>query len=458
MRPQQEAPARDRALALLGVGLGVFVVAYDFTGLNIAIPRIEQSFHTGITTSQWVLNGYALAFGVLIVTAGRLADLFGRRRAFVAGGAIFAASSTLSGLAPEIGVLIAVRCLMGVGAALMWPAAVGMLYAILPAERAGLAGGLILGVAGVGNAVGPVVGGLVIDEASWRWLFMINLPITAIAVLLTLRSVTETREPTPARAIDYPGMALLTAGAVALLLALDEGVGDGFDAPQILALFAAAAVLLAAFAVLEPRRGEGALVPREVVSHRVFVAAIVAALLVSAIFSGALFYLPQFMAKVLDYSAFEAGAGLLPVMAVFAVVAFAAGPLYDRAGAKLVVGLGAACLGVGIFVLSFLDAGSSYASLVPGMVVLGTGMGLFYSSTTTVAVTALGPAASSLASGIVYMCQVAGGAIGLGLNTAIVATAADLPEGITSAFRVDAALAAVGFLIVVVFVTDTRVR
>jgi|SRR5215207_4002719 len=103
MRPQQEALGRERALALLGVGLGVFVVAYDFTGLNIAIPRIEQSFHTGITTSQWVLNGYALAFGVLIVTPGRLADLFGRRRAFVAGGAIFATSSALSGLAPEIG-------------------------------------------------------------------------------------------------------------------------------------------------------------------------------------------------------------------------------------------------------------------------------------------------------------------------------------------------------------------
>jgi EmrB/QacA subfamily drug resistance transporter len=441
---------------LLGVGIGVFVIAYDFTGLNIAIPRIEHSLGTSITTSQWVLNAYALAFGVLIVTAGRLADLFGRRRLFLAGGAIFALSSTLSGLAPDVGVLIAVRCLMGVGAAMMWPAAVGMMYTLVPAERAGVAGGLILGIAGVGNAIGPVLGGLIVDAAGWRWVFLINLPLTALAMLAVLRTVPDERGSASTRRIDLPGMALLSACLVALLLALDEGVGDGFGAPQILALFAGAALLAVAFAAVELRRGAGALVPRELVGNRVFLATLAAALLVSAIFSGALFYLPHFMAQVLHYSAFESGIGLLPIMAVFAAVAFAAGPVYDRAGAKLVVALGAGCLGLGILILSFLDARTTFVSLVPGMVVLGVGMGLFYSSTTTVAVTALGSAASSLASGTVYTCQVAGGAIGLGLNTAIAATADNLSAGIASAFRVDAALALIGLVLVLAFVTDAR--
>jgi EmrB/QacA subfamily drug resistance transporter len=448
----------ERLPALAGVGVGVFVIAYDFTGLNIAIPRIEGSLGTSIATAQWVLNGYALAFGVFIVTAGRLADLFGRKRLFLLGGALFAASSTFSGLAQDVGVLIAVRCVMGVGAAMMWPAAVGMMYALLPATRAGLAGGLTLGIAGVGNALGPVAGGAIVEVASWRWVFLLNLPVTALAMLAVWRAVPATRGGEHAARIDYRGMALLSAGLVALLLALDEGIDAGFGAPPILGLFAAALLLMAAFAGSERRAGSSAVVPPTVVANRVFAAAVAAAVLVSAIFSGALFYLPQFMAKTLDFSAFESGVGLLPVMAVFALTAFAAGPLFDRIGAKAVVSAGAACLGLGILVLSFLDGTSTYASLVPGMLVLGVGMGLFYSSTTTVAVTALGSDASSLASGIVYMCQVAGGAVGLGVNTAVAATASDLPAGIASAFRVDAALALVGLAVVLAFVTDAPRR
>jgi EmrB/QacA subfamily drug resistance transporter len=445
---------RGKLLALVAMGLGVFVIANDFTALSVAIPAIEKDFGTDLTTAQWVINGYALVFGVLIVPAGRLADLLGRKRIFMIGSAIFAVFSVVGGLSPNVEFLIGCRMLMGVGGAMMWPAVLGMTYALLPDDKAGLAGGLILGVAGLGNAVGPMFGGFLTDVLSWRWVFFVNLPIAAFAMFVTQREVSESHVDTAERRIDYLGIATLSIGVVALLFALDEGTDDGFTSPLILGLFALSFVMLVLFAVVESRVGERALVPREVLRNRTFTAASLTVLLMSAIFFAALLYLPQFMTYELGYSAMRSGAGLLPMMGVFALTSFLAGSLYQRLGAKLIVCTGAAFLGVGMLVLSFLDAGSSWLSLVPGMVVLGIGVGLFYSSITTAAVTALDPSRSSLAGGIVYMCQIAGGAVGLGFNTAIVASAASLPEGISTAFKVDAALAGIGFLVALAFVGE----
>ena len=169
----------------------MLVIANDFTALSVALPAIESEFGADVTTVQWVINGYALVFGVLIVTGGRLADMFGRRKIFFIGAAIFAIFSLIGGLAPNIWVLLSARGAMGVGGALMWPAILGMTYALLPKSRAGLAGGLILGAAGFGNAVGPLLGGMLTDALSWRWIFFLNLPIAAFAVLVTLRVVAK---------------------------------------------------------------------------------------------------------------------------------------------------------------------------------------------------------------------------------------------------------------------------
>jgi EmrB/QacA subfamily drug resistance transporter len=447
---------RSTLLALVAMALGVFVIANDFTALSVAVPQIEHDLSTGLSTAQWVINGYALVFGVLIVTGGKLADLYGRKRIFMIGAAIFAAFSVAGGLAPNIEVLIACRMLMGIGGAMVWPAVLGMTYGLLPEEKAGLAGGLIMGVAGLGNAVGPMFGGLLTDELSWRWVFFVNLPIALFAMFVTQRHVQETAVEVTDRRLDYPGIATLTTGVVALLLALDEGTDMGFTSPTIIAFFVLGAVSLIAFGIIETRQGDHALVPREILKNKVFSAACFTVLLMSAIFFSALLYLPQFMTKVLGYSALESGAGLLPMMGVFAATSFIAGSLYQRLGAKTIVSAGAAFLGVGMVMLSFLDVSSTYLSLVPGMVVLGIGVGLFYSSITTSAVTALDPSQSSLAGGIVYMCQIAGGAIGLGVNTAIVVSAgsssADLASGIATAFKVDAALAAVGLVVALLFV------
>jgi MFS family permease len=186
--------------------------------------------------------------------------------------------------------------------------------------------------------------------------------------------------------------------------------------------------------------------------NREFFAACVATLLMSALFFSALLYLPQFMMKRLDYSAIGAGAGLLPMMGVFAVTSFVAGPLYNRLGPKTVVSAGAACLTAGMFLLSRISQETPFTDLIPGMMVLGLGVGLFYSSITTAAITALDKSRSSLAGAIVYMCQIAGGSIGLGFNTAIVVSAPSLADGISRACLVNGVLAAAGLLVVLFFV------
>jgi EmrB/QacA subfamily drug resistance transporter len=452
MARRQEPLAKTEILGLAAMGLAVLVIANDFTALSVALPAIEADFTADVTTVQWIITGYALVFGVLIVTGGRLADMFGRRRVFFIGTGIFSIFSALGGLADNVWILLASRGLMAVGGAMMWPAILGMTYALIPSSRAALAGGLIMGAAGFGNALGPLLGGTLTDILSWRWIFYLNLPIGVAAILVTLWVVPAEKPNEADRKIDYTGVTTLSLGLFALLLSLDLGTDLGWSDYRVLGLFTIAAVALAAFARVEKVAGTKALIPGDVLDNHAFFAAGMATLLMSAIFFASLLYLPQFMTKQLGYSAMKAGAGMLPMMGSFALVSFVAAPLYGRLGAKLIIAIGALCLGGGIFLLSWMTTATTFLDLVPGMVVLGVGVGLFYSSITTVAITALDPSRSSLAGAIIYMFQIGGGAIGLGLNTALVVTAPTLPEGINIAFRLDAALAGCGLLVVLFFV------
>src|SRR5438270_12869396 len=179
--------SRGTIMALVAMGLAVFVVANDFTALSVALPQLEHQFNADVASVQWVINAYALVFGVLIVTGGRVADMFGRKQMFFVGAAIFAFFSLLGGIAQDAGWLIAARALMGIGGAMMWPATLGMTYAILPENKAGLAGGLILGVAGIGNALGPLIGGVVAVLVSWRLVLPLTLALAAIACFVIWR-------------------------------------------------------------------------------------------------------------------------------------------------------------------------------------------------------------------------------------------------------------------------------
>jgi EmrB/QacA subfamily drug resistance transporter len=440
-------------LALGAMGVAVLVVANDFTALSVALPAIEHRFGSDVSSVQWVINAYALVFGVLIVTGGRLSDLFGRRRMFFVGATVFATFSLAGGLATTLPWLVGCRAIMGVGGALMWPAILGMTYALLPSSKAGLAGGLILGAAGLGNAIGPLIGGALTDSVGWRWIFFLNVPVAAVAIVVTWLLV---RAPRAAevedRSIDVTGITVLSIGLLALLVGLDQGSTDGWTDPWILGLFVLGIVALAAFGAVERRAGRRALIPPDVMSNRGFASAGLTVLLMSAIFFATLLYLPQFMTKELGYGALGSGLGLLPMMGTFAVVSFAAGPLYGRLGPKRTVSAGAILLTLGIGVLATTIGADSYPALLPGMFVLGAGVGLFYSSVTTAGVTALDPARASLAGGIIYMFQIAGGSIGLGLNTAIVTSQGSLPDGIRLAFGFDAVLAACGVGVSLLFI------
>ena len=428
-------------LALLAMGASVIVIANDFSAINVAIPTMEKDFHTNVNTMQWVINAYALTFGVLIVTGGRLADMFGRRRAFFVGTAIFASMSALGGAAPTETWLIATRVLMGVGGALMWPAILGMTYEILPEEKAGLAGGIIIGAAGLGNAIGPLIGGVFTDLLTWRWIFFANVPVAIFAVLVTYRFV-HIKDPEPGdQRIDYAGVAAISIGLVSLLIALDQVDDWGWGDPKTIALLALSAILIVAFLPIERRAGRNALIPSEVIGNESFRASCLAILFVSATFFASLLYLPQFMQKHLEYSPLEAGVGMLPFLATFAVVSFIAGPLYNRLGAKLLAGFGAACLTIAPFLFSMVDTGSGYGALIPGMLILGLGIGTFYPTATTAGVTSVDESQTSLAGGIVYMFQIAGGSIGLGLTTTVFSAQDTFVDGIQAAFRLDAILA-----------------
>jgi EmrB/QacA subfamily drug resistance transporter len=434
------------------MSISVLVIANDFSAVNVALPTMERDFSTNVNTIQWVINAYALTFGVMIVTGGRLADMFGRRRAFFLGTAIFASMSALGGAAQSESWLIATRVAMGIGGALMWPAILGMTYALLPAERAGLAGGIVIGAAGLGNAIGPLIGGVLTDALSWRWIFFLNVPVAIFAVLVTYYLVHLDEPEAGDQAIDYPGIATLSTGLVAFLVAFDQADDWGWGDPRVIGLLVIAAGLVAAFIPIERRAGVRALVPRSVMRSESFRASCLTVLLMSATFFAALLYLPQLMQKHLGYSPLEAGVGMLPFLATFALVSFLAGPLYNRAGAKALAVVGSACIAIAPLAFSRVSSASGYGALVAGMVVLGLGIGSFYPTATTAGVTSVDESQSSLAGGILYMCQIAGGSIGLGATTAVFSAQDSFIAGIQAAFRLDAALSLAGFLIALLFI------
>ena len=421
-------------LALTAMGMSVFILANDFSAMNVAMPDIERAFDSDINSVQWVINAYALVFAMLIVTGGRLADMFGRRKVFFIGAALFGSFSFLGGLATDELMLIGARALMGIGGALLWPAILGMTYAILPKERSGLAGALIIGAAGIGQGAGPIIGGVLTDLLSWRWVLFVNAPICLAAILITWRFV---HVATPAHArerIDYAGIVTLSGGLFALLFALDQSNAWGWTDWRIIGSFVLAVVLLAAFFVIERRMGASALVPGSVVGNRNFSSACIAIALVGPAFTASLFYLPQFLQKILDFSTLKSGVAMLPMMVLFTGLSFASGTIADKLGVKITIAAGAFFMALGPALLYFVGADSAYVALVPGMIALGIGLGLFYSPATTAGVTALPESQSSLAGGIIYMCQIGGGAIGLGLTTTVFSSVAksELKEGAAS--------------------------
>jgi EmrB/QacA subfamily drug resistance transporter len=412
---------RDVALGLTALGLGSLMLAQDLAALNVALPSIERNLAIDLSTAQWVVNAYLLVYGMVIVTGGRLADELGRRRVFLVGAAIFALASLLAGLVPNASWLIGARAMMGIGSGLMLPAVLGMGYALLPAQRAELAGGLIVGAYGLGMALGPISGGALTEFLGWRWIQFVNVPIAALVIFAVWHTIPH--EPARARPrIDYAGIATLSVGLVALLFALDQVSKWGWRDWRILLSLALSLVFILGFLAVERRAGADALIPADIIRIRGVAVPSVLRALMAPTYTAAVLYLPQIMQKLMGLSPLASGIGMLPMLGVYAVVSFLVGWLAGRYSDRVAIVIGLVGLAIGPLLLSRFSVAAGYAGLVAGMVFIGIGLGLFMPTSGTVAVEADDRGRKSLASGLTQMFQFVGGAIGLGLTTTIVAS------------------------------------
>jgi EmrB/QacA subfamily drug resistance transporter len=451
------APLDRRTKVALGaMALAVFVIANDITSLSVAVPQMERTFHTDVGTVQWVMNAYNLLFGVLIVTGGRLSDTMGRRRTFFIGIAIFGAFSALGALAWSSGVLIGARAAMAVGAALIWPSVVGLIFALVPADRAGLAGGLLIGVSGLGNCLGPMIGGLLTDQLSWRWIMVLNIPIAVAAVALVHHAIAPDAESDARERLDWAGVATLSICLIALMVALDQASDWGWGDPRVIGLLAFSALGMAAFVICQRRAGRDALVPPDIVGNRAFTAACVTIALLSGIFFATMLYAPQYMERILGMSALTAGLSFLPLFLTFSGAAFASGPIYNRFGPRPLLIGGVVILPVGALLLSLVSVDSSYIDMVPGLFLIGAGTGMFFSTVTNAALTSIDPSRTGVGSGLTFMFQLVSGALAVGIATTVflgasgghAPSAEGFVAGFQAALRVVAAIGACGLLTV----------
>src|SRR4051812_27009481 len=318
----------------------LFMVMLDNTVVNVALPSIQRSFDASLSALEWTINAYSLSFAVLLVTGGRLGDIFGRRLIFLIGVVVFATASALIGLSPTEGTLVAFRAVQGVGAAMMMPATLSIITNAFPPAERGKAIGTWAGVSAIALALGPLVGGWLTEDVTWRAIFFINVPVAAVAIAVTLFATRESRDETATRQVDYPGIAALTVGLTALVLALVEGNAWGWTSTPILTLFAITIVALVAFVVIE-NRSAAPIVDFRFFKSRSFLGANLVAFSISFAMLAVFFFLALYMQNILGYTPLETGVRFLPSTLVIMVAGPVSGRLADRIGPRtpLVVGL-----------------------------------------------------------------------------------------------------------------------
>jgi EmrB/QacA subfamily drug resistance transporter len=344
----------------------------DGTVVNAALPAIRTQFGSTLAGQQWIVTGYLLTLGALLVVGGSLGDRFGRRALFVGGLVGFSATSALCGAAPNVAFLIAARVLQGVSAAALVPASLAMISAVFHPDDRAAAIGRWTGLAGVSTALGPFLGGWLIDVVSWRWVFLINVPLAAVAVALALRSVPETRSGDHQHPIDIAGASLLSLGLGALVFALIEGPGR-WKAGYVGAAVVGASFLVSFVAV--ERRVAHPMVPLALFRSRDFSGANAVTFVVWGALGTVFFLLTIHLQTTLGYSALEAGAAGMPITVLMLLFAAKAGALATRIGPRLQMSLGPLTIAIGFALLTRVEPGHSYLTTVfPGVAVLAVGL------------------------------------------------------------------------------------
>ncbi|RSS45940.1 MFS transporter [Streptomyces sp. WAC08241] len=433
----------NRAVLLAVTCLGQFMVLLDNTIVGAALPDMQHRLHTQLTGLQWIVDAYVLLVAMLLLSGGVFADRFGRKRVYLAGVAVFTVASVVCSLAPSLGWLVAGRVVQGIGAAALSPASLALLAAAHPVPRERVrAIGLWAGLSGIGLAAGPVAGGVLTDAFGWPAVFLVNLPIGAVLLLVGLRHLDESRNPS-APAIDVPGTALSVLGVGMLTYGLIEGGARGWTSPVILGCFAAAAVLLAAFVAVEARRS-APMLPPGLFRQRLFTVSNTAMVVVGFALMGSSFFFSQFFVYVQGSSILRAGLQTLPLSLAMVIVSPYAGRLAARHGFRIVVTTGLALAGLGLVALGTVHADTGYGNVWWRLAVAGAGFALTLSPLTGAAVQAVGPQEGGLASGVSSTTRQIGAVLGVAVLGAVVRArqsgASSFETGLDSAFLVAGAV------------------
>ena len=427
---------RDTKLAIVTLMVVAFTIGTDFTGALLLVTAIERELSADISTTQWVLNIYALTFGVLMVTGGRLGDMYGHRHQIMIGAAIFLVASIGCFLAPGIGWLIVARAVQGIGAALLWPCVLALGTTIVDADKRGLAMGLILAGITSGNVVGPLIAGVATWLGDWRLFFLFNCLTAAVSIALVLRFLKKETPGKVDQRVDFAGIAVFGLALLGLLYGLDVGADWGWGSPALIGLLVLSAVLFGAFPFFE-FRVKDPLLPPGLMRNREFLLVLSTnGLLIPTLFITFL-YFPQLMQRTMGWSVLQSSFGMVPLMVLLSVGSLLGGRLYAPIGPKRLLFAGYALVVLaGAWIIVFLTSTSTYVDLVPPMILMGLGATLCVGTAGTAAVSAVPPSRAGVAGGLSFMVHLSIGALGVAGATAIMSadTAGVAQAGMGEAF------------------------
>jgi EmrB/QacA subfamily drug resistance transporter len=433
------------------VSVGLFMIMLDNTIVNVALPSIRHSLGMSLSQLEWIVAGYALTFAAFMLTGGKLADYVGRRRIFMIGLVVFTAASLSCGLASGGGFLIGSRVVQGLGGALMNPATLSIITATFAPRERGKAIGIWAGVSAMALAIGPLVGGLLVEHASWNWIFFINVPIGILGVLTAPILIEETRDQSTEQRLDVPGLTASAVGLFALTYGFIEANSYGWGSSRIVGAFVIGALALAVFVLLE-RHQRAPMLDLSLFRNRTFGGANGSMLFVGLAMFGTFFFVSLYMQNVLSYSPVQAGASFLPMTVLIILIAPRAGALTDKVGSRWLVGGGMTLLAVMLFYYSQLGAHESFWSILPGLLIGGIGMGSTMTPLTAAAMSAVSADKAGVGSAVLNSSRQVGGSVGIAVMGAIVGGSSDFLTGFHDALRIGSFLCLVGAAVAVLAV------